>query len=83
MITNYTLKECQKLIDVYLHDFEGTLTQIEEGVLGLGTLILHNAPNRKVVLIREFFVSSWSSGHSIRMYKKMPKKYEKIISRLD
>ena len=82
MKTNYTLQACENLIDKYVNDFGGTLTQIEEGSLGLGFLILHDAPNKKTILIREFFISAWSSGHTITMYNKMPKKYQKLIDEL-
>lgn len=79
MKANYTLQSCETLIDRYVNEYGGTLTQIYEGCLGLGFVILHDAPNKKTILIKEYFINHWSSGHTIRMYNKMPKKYEKLL----
>lgn len=75
----YRLKNCQKLIEQYVYDFNGQCTIIEEGVLGLGTVMLHGAENKKTIIIKEQYLNAWSSAHSIRMYNKTPKKYEKFI----
>jgi hypothetical protein len=79
--TLYTLNACEELIDKYVNEFGGTSTQIEDGILGLGTLMLHGAPNKKSILIKETFINSWTSGHSVTMYNKIPKKYNEIISK--
>ena len=79
-ITNHSLKSCEKLIDRYVNEHDGSLTTIEEGVLGLGTMLLHSAEGKKTILIKEFFISSWTSGHSVRMYNKVPKKYQKYTN---
>lgn len=70
------------LIDPYVNKHGGQLTVIEGGVLGLGTLILHDAPNKRDIVIKEFFINSWKSGHSVRQYNKLPKKYREIIDTL-
>lgn len=75
----YSLKDCETLIDKYINEYEGQMTQLEEGILGLGTLILHDAEGKKTIIIKEIFVNSWTSTHSIRKYNKMPKKYERLI----
>jgi hypothetical protein len=75
----YTLKSCEELIQRYVHQLGGQATTIDEGCLGLGTLILHDAPGKKSVLIREVYLNEWSSGHTIRKYNKLPAKYQKII----
>jgi hypothetical protein len=77
---NYSLKVCEDLIEKYVNVFGGTVDVIHEGTLGLGTTLLHSAPGKKVILIKEVFINSWSSGHKIRMYNVMPKKYAKIIN---
>jgi hypothetical protein len=82
MKNNYTLKSCEDLIELYLREFKGQMTILEEGVLGLGTILLHSAEGKKTIVIKEFFISAWSSGHSIRRYNKMPKKYVKLLEKI-
>jgi len=76
----YTLKSCEILIDKYLNEWNGEALQIEEGILGLGTLLLHNGDNVKTVLIKEVYLNEWNSTHAVTKYNKMPKKYEKLIN---
>jgi hypothetical protein len=78
----YTLTACQDLIDRYVNQFGGECTELEEGVLGLGTMILHNAEGKKTIVIKEVYLNPWSSGHTIRMYNKMPKKFEKMLDKV-
>ena len=75
----YTLAACELLIDKYVNEFKGESTTIREGVLGLGTVLLHSAKGKKYILITEIYLNAWSSGHTIRMYNKIPKKYEMFI----
>ena len=82
MKKNYTLGQCENLIDKYVNKHNGMATTIEEGVLGLGKMILHSAKGHKTIIITEFFVNPWVSGHTIRMYRKIPKKYEKILDKI-
>lgn len=74
----YDLKQCEKLIDTYI-DMGGSIMQIEDGCLGLGTLLLHDAPGKKSILIKERFLNEWSSTHTIRQYNKLPKKYAELV----
>ena len=76
---NYSLKSCQSLIDKYVNDYKGEATILSEGVLGLGTILLHNAPGMKSYVITEYFITSWTSGHKVRAYNKLPKKYESAL----
>lgn len=78
-MTNYSLKGCEELINTYVHSYKGEISTIEEGCLGLGTVLLHSAIGKKSIIIKEFFINSWNSGHSIKMYNKLPKKYQKYI----
>ena len=78
-MTNYSLKVCETYIDKYINEYNGEALIINEGVLGLGTILLHGAKGKKNVLINEYFISAWTSGHSIRMYNKIPKKYKNLI----
>ena len=72
---NHSLKSCESLIDRYVNEYGGQVTILEEGCLGLGKLILHDAPEMKSYVITEYFINSWASGHKIRGYNKLPKKY--------
>ena len=74
----YTLKACEDLIDKYINTYKGELTQIKEGILGLGTILLHSAEGKKTILINEIYLNPWISSHTVRMYNKPPKKYKTI-----
>ena len=71
----YTLKYCEDLISKYINIHKGEAETIKEGSLGLGTILLHGAEGKKSVVIQEVFLNAWSSGHTIKMYNKLPKKY--------
>ncbi len=69
----FTATAVQNLIDQYI-DKGGHIEEIEEGVLGFGTIIL-SANGYKYAIIKEVYLNSWSSGHTIKFYNKLPKKY--------
>jgi hypothetical protein len=75
----YRLKTCEEVIDIYINKYHGHLHQIQEGSLGLGKLILYGAKGKKSIIIEEIFETHWSCTHKIRMYNKLPKKYETLI----
>jgi len=75
---NYTIESCENLIETYINEYGGELIQINEGILGLGTILLKNAKGKKTIIIKEYFINSWLSGHSIIKYNKIPKKYLKL-----
>lgn len=52
----------------------GFIEQVSEGVLGHGEMVLFGN-GLKTVVVKEVYINQWSSGHSIRMYNKTPKKY--------
>jgi hypothetical protein len=79
MKSNYSLAYCEELIDRYVNTYGGECTTIVEGCLGLGTVLLHWAEGKKTILIKEYYINAWNSGHSVRCYNKMPKKYERIL----
>lgn len=76
---NFSLDYCENLIEIYVNEFGGEITQINEGGVGLGNLILHGAPGKKTIVINEYYINCWNSGHNVRMYNKIPKKYKKLI----
>lgn len=73
-MTTYSLKSCEDLIEKYL-EIGGEVQQLEEGVLGLGKLVL-TAEGKKTTVITEVYRSPWVSDHTVRMYNKTPKKYQ-------
>jgi len=77
---NYSLKSCEKLIDNYVNVACGQCTVIEEGVLGLGKVLLHGVDGIKSYVITEYYINAWTSGHKVRKYNTLPKKYEAMIN---
>ena len=49
----FSLKYVQDIIDRYVNEYEGEVLQIEEGGVGLGTLLLHGGVVDKTILITE------------------------------
>jgi hypothetical protein len=77
----YTLRVCEDVISRYIEK-GAECTTIEEGILGLGQVVLHGLDGYKVAVITEVAINSWSSGHKIRFYNSMPAKYQKLIDKL-
>ena len=53
---NYSLKSCEKLIDTYVNEYKGEATILDEGVLGLGKILLHSADGKKSIVITEYYI---------------------------
>jgi len=81
-VKTYSLKACEEFINKYINEHNGEALQIDEGILGLGVMLLHGAPNCKTFVITERCVSAWRSTHSLRAYNTIPKKYKKLIDKL-
>ena len=73
-MTTYTLQSCENLIEKYINA-GGIVEQLEDGCLGLGKILL-TAEGKKTTIITEVYLNAWSSGHTVRMYNKTPKKYQ-------
>jgi len=78
---HYTLKVCEDLITRYITEYQGKATVLNEGILGLGVIVLHSAPNKKSVVIRVRFLNNRSITHTIIRYNKLPKKYKLLIEK--
>ena len=76
MANLYSCTAVEKLINQYAEK-GGECYQIEEGSLGYGQMILYG-DGLKTAVITEVYLNEWSSGHKIRMYNKMPKKYAEL-----
>jgi hypothetical protein len=74
---NYNLESLDKLTNLYLSK-GGQVIELIEGVLGYGTTVCFG-DNLKFCVIQERFETSWSSTHTIRLYNKIPKKYESLL----
>ena len=74
---NYSLEVCEDLIQQYV-DINGDIIEIEAGILGLGQLLLIGE-GYKFVVITEYYINCWTSGHKIKMYNKLPKKYKHLV----
>lgn len=76
----YDCNDIAHLIAKY-HDKGGEAITIEEGTLGYGFMIMFGE-GLKTTIVKEVYINEWSSGHTVRMYNKMPKKYAQMITAL-
>lgn len=74
----YTISQINQLINQYTNK-GGELYQIQEGcLLDYGLAILYGE-NLKTIIIKEKYLNEWSSAYTLRLYNKIPKKYEKML----
>lgn len=73
----YTSGAIQQLADYYMEN-GGEVFEVEEGALGWG-LTLMVRDGWKSAVVRETYINEWSSAHTVRMYERLPKKYQKFI----
>lgn len=78
---NYSIKYIENLINKY-YEKGGEMVILEEGGLGYGLCMLYGE-GLKTTIIKEYYINEWTSGHNIIMYNKMPKKYEKMLEKID
>ena len=71
----YSLSAIETLINKYLKS-GGEFETLKEGTLGYGLAIL-KGEGLKACVIQERYLNPWSSGHSVRFYNELPKKYSK------
>ena len=71
----YSLSAIETLINKYLKE-GGEFETVKEGSLGYGLAIL-KGEGLKACVIQERYLNPWSSGHSVRFYNELPKKYAK------
>lgn len=77
--TLYTVSSVEKLIADYLNA-GGQMLQMREGTLGCGDVLLYDEGGRlKTYVIREVYLNEWSSGQSVRSYRKIPAKYQALV----
>lgn len=74
----YGCEAVSNLINKYI-ERDGTVLTLEEGSLGYGLTVMFG-DGLKTTVVKEYPINCWSSGHTIRKYKKIPKKYEQMIT---
>ena len=57
----------------------GIITVLEESVLLEYGLAIFQADGAKSTVVRDKFLNEWSSAYIVRMYNKLPKKYEQML----
>lgn len=73
----YTQREALKIFNNYISK-GGIAQHLDDGVLGIGDWVCYGE-GLKTCVIKEVCLNEWSSGQTIRLYNKMPKKYRKIL----
>ena len=78
------LYTCDAVASVIDKDVEmgGEVRTVEEGSLGYG-LTVCCGDGLQTCVITEVPLNCWSSGHKVRFYNEMPKKYEELIERAE
>ena len=79
MVTYYSTEAIEKTLDTMSEYPNFIQVEVIEGCLGYGTTIAH-ADGCKWLIIQEHYLNEWSSGNSMRLYRKLPKKYEKLYN---
>lgn len=79
----YSCEEIDQLLDRYT-EAGGEILRMREGILGHGDLLLYSAAgDLKTIVIREVALNEWSSAHTVRKYDKCPKKYQRLIEKME
>lgn len=73
----YSIKECEDVLDKYTQ-LGGEIYTVEEGSLGLGTIL--GIGCEKAIVIEEHYGNCWSSYHTITVYDELPEKYQELLS---
>ena len=77
----YALNAVEELLQRYVNKDPNTeIIEVIPGSLGYGTTVVI-AEGLKTAIIQERYLNEWSSGHTIRLYNKTPKKYLDLIEK--
>jgi len=74
----YTNDAVDKMTAKYL-ERDGEVTIIEEGCLACYGLAICSGEGLKFCIIKEVYLNEWSSGNSIKLFNKLPKKYQTLL----
>jgi hypothetical protein len=78
----YSYIEVDKFLIRYSEIENSEVIQTREGILGSGDWVC-TAPGKKTAIIKEVFINSWNSSHTIKMYNETPKKYLKLTENIN
>ena len=78
-MTLYSYEAVENLMEKY-YAKGGEVYIIDEGCLAYG-LVIMTGDGLKTTICKEVYLNEWSSGQSIRMYNKIPKKYAEILKK--
>ena len=73
----YTIEAIDKLKDKYIQK-GGEVIVVDQGSLVEG-LVVCFGDGLKTCIIQEKYLNAWSSGQTIKLYNKTPKKYQELI----
>lgn len=77
-VKTYDYKAIDAFVDkLYANDYE--CCHVWEGILGSGDWICVAPDGEHCYVIRERFVTSWSSTHTVEKFSKIPKKIQKEL----
>lgn len=79
-MTIYSYDAVTKLMNHYIEN-GGAVYELEEGSLAQG-LTVCVCDGYKTAVIKEVYLNEWSSGQTVRLYNRIPKKYDKMIDDL-
>lgn len=74
----YTCGAIETLAQKY-YEKGGEVVEIIPGTLGYGLTVMHGE-GLKTAVVTEVYINEWSSGHKVRLYNKMPEKYQKMLN---
>ncbi len=77
--TFYSIESIENMIHKY-YELGGDVVEVIPGCLGYGTTICYG-DGLKTAIIQEHYLNEWSSGNTIRFYRKMPKKYADMLDK--
>lgn len=78
----YSYRQIDKFLDKYSKIENSEVIQTREGLLGSGDWVCI-APGKKTAIIKEVFVNSWNSTHTLKLYNKTPKKYIEQLNNIN
>lgn len=83
MASLYSVAAVEKLVKRY-EEAGGISYWMGDGGVGCGTVILHDTEGKGLAsfVIKEKYLNEWSSAHTIRKYRKLPKCYLQMIDKL-
>jgi hypothetical protein len=76
----YSSEAVEKLAEKYIAR-GGTITKLRDSVLLEYGLAIFQAEGAKATVVRDKFLNEWSSAYVVRMYNKLPKKYEQMLEK--